>query len=73
MEKIAIYGTGDSGREEPTHAALQLASGQWTSKLGKCEDIIHNNLEDVNGPVYGRVIAFMARARVERAIASSPR
>jgi len=73
IEKIAIYGTGDPGQESPTHAALQLASGQWTSKLGKCEDIIHNTLEDVYGPVYGRVIAFMARARADRATTSSPR
>jgi hypothetical protein len=39
----------------PTHAALQLESGDWTSKLGDFEDISHSTIEAVSGPVYGRV------------------
>src|SRR5204862_6594991 len=41
LEKIAIYGTGPAGSEVPTHAARQLASGDWTSKLGRLEDVTH--------------------------------
>jgi hypothetical protein len=37
-EKIALFAAVD-GR--PTHAARQLPSGRWTSKLGKAEDIEH--------------------------------
>ena len=37
-EKIAIYMNAGG---EPTHAALQLPDGNWTSKLGGLEDITH--------------------------------
>ena len=37
-EKIAIYALDG----EPTHAARQLDTGRWTSKLGKHEDIEHD-------------------------------
>ena len=30
---------------EVTHAARQLPSGKWTSKLGDADDIEHNTLE----------------------------
>src|ERR1700691_1845994 len=73
VEKIAIYGTGDPGLEAPTHAALQLESGKWTSKLGKCEDIVHNTLESRNGAGYCRGIAVMARAGAHHAANLSPR
>jgi hypothetical protein len=36
FERIALFADAD-GR--PTHAARQLPSGLWTSKLGKAEDI----------------------------------
>ena len=40
-EKIALY-VDDDG--VPTHAARQLQSGAWTSKLGDWEDIEHDSL-----------------------------
>jgi hypothetical protein len=36
-EKVVLYTDPDTN--EPTHAALQLPSGSWTSKLGDWEDI----------------------------------
>jgi len=63
VEKIALYGTRDqNGVITPTHAARQLQSGLWTSKLGPFEDISHNTLNDVNGPVYGQMICCMSRS-----------
>lgn len=56
-EKIALYGYGFTY----THAAHQLPSGKWTSKLGKGEDIEHDSPDDVAGGVYGEVVAFMRR------------
>ncbi len=38
FEKIAIYAIDDG---EPIHAARQLPTGKWTSKLGRWEDIRH--------------------------------
>jgi len=58
-EKIAIYGDG----QEYTHAARQLPNGKWTSKLGKGEDIEHDNLEALEGSIYGSVVCVMQRSR----------
>jgi hypothetical protein len=55
-EKIALYAKGD----EPTHAARQLTSGRWTSKLGKNIDIEHR-VRDLEGPCYGKVVAYFSR------------
>lgn len=63
IEKLALYGKGPPGAELPTHAALQLESGQWTSKLGPFEDICHSTAEAVGGPVYGIVICYLGRPR----------
>jgi hypothetical protein len=63
LEKIAIFGTGPEGSEVPTHAALQLESGEWTSKLGPFEDVRHKTVDAVNGPIYGKVICFMSHLR----------
>lgn len=63
IQKLALYGKGQSGSEEPTHAALQLDSGQWTSKLGPFEDINHTTVEAASGPVYGSVICYLRRPR----------
>jgi len=65
IEKVAIYGITNpaDGTTIPTHAARQLESGKWTSKLGPFEDVSHNAAEDVNGPAYGRAIYFMSRPR----------
>lgn len=63
VEKIAIYGAGPAGAEQPTHATLQLPDGRWTSKLGSCEDVTHSTVNDLNGPCYGHVLCFLARPR----------
>jgi len=60
FEKIAIYVAGD---RKPTHAARQLSSGRWTSKLGKLEDIEHTTLNGLCSPRYGTVAVFMKRPK----------
>lgn len=67
IEKVALYGAGPVGQETPTHAALQLESGRWTSKLGPFEDVSHATTADAEGPIYGRVICYLARPRAPRA------
>jgi len=56
-EKIAIYGA--SGEWE--HAARQMASGKWTSKMGPDEDIEHDSPNDLAGGAFGLVILIMKR------------
>lgn len=65
-DKIAIYVGAD---EKPKHAARQLASGAWTSKLGLLEDIRHDNLsslesDDPTKPAYWKVAKIMKRRQV---------
>ena len=55
-EKVALYATD----EGPTHAARQLPTGRWTSKLGPDDDIEHA-LEGLCGPAYGSVVQFLRR------------
>jgi hypothetical protein len=55
-EKVALYATD----EGPTHAARQLPSGCWTSKLGPDDDIEHA-LEGLCSPLYGSVVQFLRR------------
>ena len=57
FEKIALF-ANEFGR--PKHAARQLATGRWTSKLGKMEDIEHD-LRDLAGAFYGSVVLVMKR------------
>ena len=56
-EKVALF-ADDAGF--PLHAARQLASGRWTSKLGALEDIEHA-LQDLVGTEYGSVVFVMKR------------
>ena len=56
-EKVAIYILND----KPTHAARQLSSGKWTSKLGSDIDIEHDAPEVLNGPIYGNASIFLKR------------
>lgn len=56
-EKVALYVDHDG---KPTHAARQLPTGRWTSKLGKIEDIEHE-LEGIAGSVYGSVAKILKR------------
>jgi hypothetical protein len=58
LEKVAIY-TKD---KLPTHAARQLPSGMWTSKLGREEDIEHT-LRGLTESVYGEVAVILCRPR----------
>ncbi|MEM9680530.1 MAG: hypothetical protein AAF901_09425 [Bacteroidota bacterium] len=56
-EKVAIY-VDEKGK--PTHAARQLATGEWTSKLGKSNDVSHSIYSMENG-CYGNIGVFMSR------------
>lgn len=60
FEKVAIY-TDTYGK--PTHAARQLSSGNWTSKLGQLEDIEHSKLDDITVLQYGSVGIIMKRLK----------
>jgi hypothetical protein len=72
LEKIAIFGRiGQDGLLNPTHAALQLESGEWTSKLGPFEDVSHKTLDDVAGPAYGTATFYMSRRRRPRRSAAA--
>jgi hypothetical protein len=56
--KIALY---VDKKGQPTHAARQLPTGKWTSKLGEGIDIEHDSPEALNGPAYGIAKIFMKR------------
>lgn len=56
MQKVALYAKGT----EITHAARQLASGFWTSKLGSNVDVEHE-LQQIEGPTYGVVVDYLSR------------
>ncbi|MBI4284380.1 MAG: hypothetical protein HY670_00560 [Chloroflexi bacterium] len=58
-KKVAIY----VNQEGPQHAALQLESGKWTSKLGDWEDIRHDTLEALEGQEYGKATIFLKKRR----------
>jgi hypothetical protein len=57
-EKVALYGNFFFY----LHAARQLPSGQWTSKLGADVDIEHDTPKDVAEGLYGVVMYFMRRS-----------
>lgn len=60
-EKIALFGSGPVA----THAARQLGSGKWSSKLGP-QELIEHELEAVAGhsaQEYGEIVHFMRRRR----------
>jgi hypothetical protein len=57
FEKVALFANVHG---EPLHAARQLPSGRWTSKLGELEDIEHE-LRDLEGAAYGLVVLIMKR------------
>jgi hypothetical protein len=59
FEKVALFADAQG---KPTHAARQLSSGRWTSKLGKKEDLEHA-LHALSGAVYGSVVLVMKRPR----------
>lgn len=57
-EKIAIFVDGGG---TPIHAARQLPSGRWTSKLGKGIDIEHDFADLEGDPAIGTLGCFMQR------------
>jgi hypothetical protein len=63
IEKVALFAKAAGGLLIPTHAALQLETGEWTSKMGVLEDIVHATVDAVNGPVYGQAVQFLSRPR----------
>ncbi|MSR78004.1 MAG: hypothetical protein EXS63_07265 [Candidatus Omnitrophica bacterium] len=58
FEKVALY-RDEHGRG--SHAAKQLQSGKWTSKLGGDEDIEHNTLDALVGMKLGYVGQILKR------------
>ena len=62
IEKVAIYTYADG---DPAHAARQVESGRWTSKMGLwAEDIEHDTLDDIAGEDgYGSPELIMRRLR----------
>jgi len=52
VEKVALYGSALMY----THTARQLPDGRWTSKLGRLEDITHDNTDVIAGSDYGEVV-----------------
>lgn len=59
FQKVALYAKAGFIY---THAARQLASGKWTSKLGGNIDIEHDTPDAIAGGVYGEVHQFMKRS-----------
>ncbi len=57
--KIALY--VKPGTTICTHAARQLRSGKWTSKLGNQEDIQHGTALTIQGRVYGNLYCYMKK------------
>jgi hypothetical protein len=60
FEKVALY-TDTEGF--PSHAARQLESGAWTSKIGELEDIEHATLRALVDGEYGTVARILRRPR----------
>jgi len=61
-EKIVLF-IDHNGK--PTHAAKQLDSGAWTSKLGRVWDIEHDALRGVECNEYGHAKYMLSRQRLE--------
>ena len=60
FEKACIYVNDDGS---PEHVARQVESGEWTSKIGRREDIQHATLAALEGKEYGHATIFMKRKR----------
>jgi hypothetical protein len=63
-QKVVVYAklrAADSQITEVTHAALQMADGSWTSKLGGSALIRHWSPQVLNGALYGEPVAVYAR------------
>ncbi len=62
--KVAIF---VDPNQVPTHAARQLPNGNWTSKLGRQNDIEHE-LVAIEGPAYGKVAIILAKVSNQNAL-----
>lgn len=58
FEKVVLY----LREGVPTHAARQLPSGRWTSKLGEEMDLQHE-LDALDGPAYGKPERYFRRPK----------
>lgn len=58
--KVALFVRGDA----PKHAARQLSTGQWQSKLGQDVDIVHE-LRALEGDTY-RVVRILFRIQTQQ-------
>jgi len=61
FEKVAIY----SINHRIKHAARQLRSGRWVSKLGDQEDIEHEKVGYLKNLSYGSATHFLRRRRTD--------
>lgn len=57
--KVALY--TEKGTRNWTHAARELRSGYWTSKLGQGNDIQHGTPYTIEGNAYGIVFCIMKK------------
>ena len=57
-EKIVIYANQYGCM---AHVARQLADGNWTSKIGGCEDIMHETPNSLAGDEFGQPRCYMVR------------
>jgi len=58
-EKVAIYAKQYGN---PTHAARQIDTGKWSSKIGRLEDIEHD-IDSLNGSIYGNPQVYLKRPK----------
>ena len=58
VEKVALYADANGHCK---HAARQLKTGHWTSKLGNGKDIRENTLSALEGTAYGTVHVVLER------------
>lgn len=68
-EKIAIYG---DALGMALHAARQMPSGRWTSKMGDLADIEHDEPGEVESTLYGTIRSYMARQKTPDQIHDNP-
>jgi hypothetical protein len=59
-EKIAVFGKNEN---DPKHAAKQLITGKWSSKLGTNYDVSHD-IHNISAGTYGDVLLYMRRPRI---------
>lgn len=60
--KVVVYTNADN---KVTHAARQLPSGLWTSKLGQMNDIQHSTPYSLEGNIYGKVKYVLKKKTTE--------